>query len=58
MSHGKFSLKCLKKPKKGLGNFQALYILIYLQPLNKNLIKHIISINCITKEFGDFIQNH
>ena len=39
MSHGKFSLKFLKKPKKGLGNFQALYILIYLQPLNKNLIK-------------------
>lgn len=40
MSHDKFSLKCLKKLKKGLENiFQALYILIYLQPLNKNLIK-------------------
>lgn len=39
MSHGKFSLKCLKKLKKGLENSQALYILIYLQPLNKNLIK-------------------
>ena len=39
MSHSKFSLKCLKKLKKSLENSQAIYILIYLQPLNKNLIK-------------------
>lgn len=32
MSHGKFSLKCLKKPKKGL-EFPS-----PLQPFNKNLI--------------------
>lgn len=28
MSHGKFSLKCLKKLKKDLENFQALYNLL------------------------------
>lgn len=39
MSHSKFSLKCLKSLKKAWKIFQALYILIYLQPLNENLMK-------------------
>lgn len=60
MSHGKFSLKCLKKPKKGLEFPSPLYIDIFTvsELIKYKLIKHIISINSITKELGDFIKNH